>query len=1196
MRRLKQEGFACTFIDLSIGGTQQTSEQWYAGMLRNLTNDLELEVNLRSWWREREWLSPLERFREFIESVMLVQKTENIVIFIDEIDSVLSLGFPTDDFFAFIRACYNQRVDNSEYNRLTFCLLGVATPSDLIQDKKRTPFNIGRAIELIGFTLDEAKSRLTQGLAEKADKPEKVLKEVLDWTDGQPFLTQKLCKLVVDKAESRKPNIEQLVQKYIIENWESQDEPEHLKTIRARLLSNEQYTSRLLGMYQQILQWGEMLADGSSEQMQLQLSGLVVKQNGKLRVYNRIYESVFDHKFVEKALANLRPYGEVIAAWLASNCQDESRLLRGKALRDALAWKDGKSLSDWDYQFLDASRELEKRDIQIALTTEKEATLILAEANQTLTEAQQKAKQTIRRGFAGLVLLSVVAITVVVGISKTLRDAQSKLKEAQEVTRLEQTVAALPREDMIPSPSYKKEALLSALRAGQDLQALVKGARLVRNYPTTSPILALQAILDNADLSTPLDSKDVGMSVSFSPDGQRIATINGDTVRLWNLSGRQLAELKGQGKINDVSFSPDGQQLVTSSIDGTVRFWNLKGKPLATWNTKVNFFHETPDYLDFTSDGQRLITEESFRSKIRLWNLSGKQLATWQVDSDQFGSLNFSPDEQHLASVGIDNKIRLWNLSGKQLAQWELPLDGGLGKDDWSVWFSRDGQRLATVGSDKIILWNLSGKKLAQWQVPGFRDMNFSPDGQHIAIFTHDKSSDTVQLWNLSGKRLAEIKSQRGSFNSMDFSPNGQRLALQGKDGAVSIWNWSRKQLVKIIKGQREAITSLKAENSIKGIKLKESSSVEKLSFSPDGKHLAGIEEGGIAKLWNLSGQQVAELRGHQNIGVTFSPDARHLATEGKDGTVRLWNLSGQQVAKLKSNQGKIDQVSFSPDGQHLATVVKTYQALGESMVLTLTGVEETVQDWKALNSVVELWSLSGKQLAQLKGHQGDVLSVKLSPDGQHLATRAEDGTAKLWDMSGRQLAELKGQGKINDVSFSPDGQMIATAGENGTLRLWDVSGKQLAEWRVAEGKVNHVSFSPDGQRLITDGVTDTLRIWDLSGRKLTELRANSNSFGFAEVSFTPDGQRIAILSGSTAQIWNLSGGQIAQYNNPLGFSPDGKYVATKANLSVNRDHPVLLKRVEGLDELLAEGCDRLTDYFVSHPEALKELHVCKKN
>ncbi|HBE30401.1 MAG TPA: hypothetical protein DD990_03370, partial [Cyanobacteria bacterium UBA11368] len=63
-----------------------------------------------------------------------------------------------DDFFALIRYCYNQRAVAPEYQRISFALFGVATPSDFIRDRKRTPFNIGTAIELNGFTLKEAQT------------------------------------------------------------------------------------------------------------------------------------------------------------------------------------------------------------------------------------------------------------------------------------------------------------------------------------------------------------------------------------------------------------------------------------------------------------------------------------------------------------------------------------------------------------------------------------------------------------------------------------------------------------------------------------------------------------------------------------------------------------------------------------------------------------------------------------------------------------------------------------------------------------------------------------------------------------------------------------------------------------------------------------------------------------------------------
>lgn len=309
MQRLQAEGIICAVIDLTaIGGRDITQEQWYAGIIYRIIRSLNLNktFDLKTWLSSHSFLSPVERLSRFIEEVLLAEILQPIVIFIDEIDSIFSLNFSTDDFFSFIHDCYNQRVDKPEYQRLTFAVLGVATPSELIRDKKRTPFNIGRAVELHGFKLQEV-SPLAKELEEKASNPQAVLREVLVWTGGQPFLTQKLCQLVrnsesfipTDKEAER---VEQLVRTRVIENWKSHDEPQHLRTIRDRLLRGGQRNSQMLLLYKQILEQGEVVADESPEQTELRLSGLAVKQDGKLRVFNRIYEAVFNLAWVEQEL------------------------------------------------------------------------------------------------------------------------------------------------------------------------------------------------------------------------------------------------------------------------------------------------------------------------------------------------------------------------------------------------------------------------------------------------------------------------------------------------------------------------------------------------------------------------------------------------------------------------------------------------------------------------------------------------------------------------------------------------------------------------------------------------------------------------------------------------------------------------------------------------------------------------------
>jgi hypothetical protein len=267
--RLQQAGYTCVYLDITqLGSENLTPLQWYRGIIAILYHGLGLnrQLNLKQWRDDHADLPPVQQLHRFVEDALASRSAaQPIVVLIDEIDSLLSLPFGVGDFFAWIRHCYNQRSHNPLFQQISFALFGVATPSDLIDDKRRTPFNIGTAIELFGFQPDEV-DPLIDGLTGIVSQPSAVVRAILDWTNGQPFLTQKLCHLVMQAALEAPSGklvlppgteplwIDELVRSRILQHWESQDEPEHLKTIRDRLLFNEQRASRLLGFYQQILQ------------------------------------------------------------------------------------------------------------------------------------------------------------------------------------------------------------------------------------------------------------------------------------------------------------------------------------------------------------------------------------------------------------------------------------------------------------------------------------------------------------------------------------------------------------------------------------------------------------------------------------------------------------------------------------------------------------------------------------------------------------------------------------------------------------------------------------------------------------------------------------------------------------------------------------------------------------------------------
>jgi tetratricopeptide (TPR) repeat protein len=153
-------------------------------------------------------------------------------------------------------------------------------------------------------------------LKEKATSPYSTIEAIIYWTKEHFFFTQKLCQLIAESkvfilSGTEKSQIEQLVQNFIIKNWETQIAAEPLRKMRQDLLGNKNCEpSRLLRLYQQVLQDDEIPANDSLEQLELLNLGLVVWQDHKLKVANRIYETVFDRSWVDRELLNLRPFNQ----------------------------------------------------------------------------------------------------------------------------------------------------------------------------------------------------------------------------------------------------------------------------------------------------------------------------------------------------------------------------------------------------------------------------------------------------------------------------------------------------------------------------------------------------------------------------------------------------------------------------------------------------------------------------------------------------------------------------------------------------------------------------------------------------------------------------------------------------------------------------------------------------------------------
>jgi Tol biopolymer transport system component len=310
---LKQAGVRTAIIDIStLGGGISTPGEWFYGFLDELSVQLDLDTKVNDWWESHAAQNAVQRFSNFLRDVVLVEITSPITLFIDEIDSALGMAF-TDDFFAAIRAAYNARASSPEFQRLTIVLIGVARPADLIRDRGRTPYNIGTHISLRDFILPELLPFQTVFETAYPGQGADIVQWVLDWTNGQPYLTQKLCAALIPPANqpsvSNFPPSPETIAETVHRLFFTDEarKESNLRAIRDRIESSP-HKITMLQVYDRILRGKPVLdEERSPAKNELKLTGIVRPTiNEKLEIRNRIYRKVFDRQWVRKNLPQSR--------------------------------------------------------------------------------------------------------------------------------------------------------------------------------------------------------------------------------------------------------------------------------------------------------------------------------------------------------------------------------------------------------------------------------------------------------------------------------------------------------------------------------------------------------------------------------------------------------------------------------------------------------------------------------------------------------------------------------------------------------------------------------------------------------------------------------------------------------------------------------------------------------------------------
>jgi WD40 repeat protein len=1144
----------CVSIDFSgIGSTSVTIDEWYYSIADDIAQALGLP-NLDLFWTTHQHLTPVHRWYRFIRNELLDQVAGPIVVFIDEVDSVLALSFVTDDFFASIRSAYNLRADDPEYGRLTFCLLGVAAPADLIQNSVRTPFNIGKEIRLDDFSRAEL-GALLPGLDGLGCDPVVLLDAVYAWTSGHPYMTQRLC----DDLTSHGPiepgqesaRVDDAAYNLFVRSGRGGDA--NLAYAEKRLDANQSRmrVRQILHLYRRLLDGERVPAEPNSQnQTELRLTGLAAEHLGAggeihLRTRNLIFAEVYDHKWLKTKEKEQR-LAELVDRWVTANKIDDY-LLRGAALEDALSWSAGRAdLTVVDHEFLLAGVNYARREAEARHRVEEAARKEEA-MRRTALEEQRKAdreryradiererrERAVEEALSQRRTISILTGTVAtLGILLALFVWQYIVAENSKTQLAELNARAREDADLKQKGA---EALLLAQQAGKEREALreaIRAAGSSRQKGRPVPSRVMQGLA--AAVATPVQrpvvlrhSEPITVA-EFSHDSTAVLTASRDhSVHLWDaVSGRTIRNLVEGGAVLERQLlarqhphlhrqrrprRPPVERLVrrpARELQGPRR------RPAAAVRRRRRpVRHPRPARLR--------------RPQLRLTDLrSPRVIETLRGHTGLVTAAAFSSDGLALLTACSDGSARLWS--------------------------AEDGKLRATM----------------RRHTGALRSVAFSPSGTRIITIGED---DTPRLWNEVGAHIAGLTGHTGEVAGAVFAPGQRRrrhLRRRPQRPAVDHPDRPRaRQLHRPHRGdprrsvragrpprrhrqrrqQRQGLADRRrrgrrphrphrprAHGPVLARQLARADRERRHHRPPveqhqrqhrrhaRGPHRAGVGRQVLARRHPRHHDRrrqhrppvgrLAEQRDPHAQGPRRAGPGRPLLARRPAHRHRQRRQDGAPVGHHQLPDGP------HPRGPHRPGVLRRVRGRRLRRLLTLA------ED----DAAVRLWDSATGEPRIVARHAGPVLAANFSRDGRRLLTAGADDTLRQWDViSGKPIGEAcQGMlGKVDTAAISTGGAYTLTANRDSNKATLTADGcVVIADLVGHSGPVTGAAFSPDETLVATISTDNTTKLW--SSRYGTDLDTlDTGSGSVHSVSFSRDG-RLVVATARDAWVYAVGDGR----------------------------------------------------------------------